>query len=215
MDRDVIDELVERARHGDDGALSELFHLHQPRLVRMVELRLDTALRRRLDPADVVQEAWLEVVRRFPQWREQAALPFTVWLRLTTAQALAAAQRRHLGAHMRDPLREAGRDAAVPGSRPSISAIHIADAFIATATSPTQAAHREELRARVLAALEELDELDREIVALRHFEDLANDEAAAELAITPAAASKRFVRALVRLRPALESLAADRAGGRG
>jgi RNA polymerase sigma-70 factor (ECF subfamily) len=211
MDPAMSQQLVDRARSGDERALSELFELHRPSLVRMVELRLDARLRRRLDPADVVQEAWLEVVQRFPRWCEQDALPFGVWLRLTTAQALAQAQRRHLGAHMRDALREvAGFE-----SRPSISAVNVAEAFVASATSPTQAARREELRSRVLGALEELDELDREIVALRHFEGLSNDEAAAELAITPAAASKRFVRALVRLKPALESLASESAEERG
>jgi len=87
-----------------------------------------------------------------------------------------------------------------------MSAANAADRFVASATSPSQGAHREELRARVLAALEELDELDREIVALRHFEGLSNEEAAAELSIEPAAASKRFVRALLRLKPALEGL---------
>lgn len=209
MDAAVIERLVARARAGDARALSEVFELHQPRLVRMVELRLDAALRRRLDPTDVVQEAWLEVMRRFEEWCAQDALPLTVWLRLTTAQALAQAQRRHLGAHMRDAQRELAAT-----SRASISAICVADAFLASQTSPTQAARREELRTRVLAALEDLDELDREIVALRHFEGLSNDEAALELAITPAAASKRFVRALVRLRPALEALASESAGER-
>jgi RNA polymerase sigma-70 factor (ECF subfamily) len=208
MDPDASRDALERARNGDEGALSELFAAHHARLVRMVELRLDASLRRRLDPTDIVQEAWLEVARRFREWCAQDALPFHVWLRLITAQALTQAQRRHLAAHMRDALREVhARD-----SRPSISAASAADAFIASATSPTQAARREELRTRVLAALEELEELDREIVALRHFEGLSNDEAAAELAITPAAASKRFVRALVRLRPALQALAADGAG---
>ena len=208
MDSDAQSAALDRARNGDEGALSLVFAAHHARLVKMVELRLDASLRRRLDPSDIVQEAWLEVARRFSDWCAQDELPFHVWLRLITAQALAQSQRRHLAAHMRDALREVhARD-----SRPSISAANAADAFIASATSPTQAARREELRTRVLAALEELEELDRESVALRHFEGLSNDEAAAELAITPAAASKRFVRALVRLRPALKALAADGAG---
>jgi RNA polymerase sigma-70 factor, ECF subfamily len=202
MDADLSERLIARARLGEQGALSELFDLHQPRLVRMVELRLDASLRRRLDPVDVVQEAWVDVVERFPQWCTKEALPFHVWLRLTTSQALAQAQRRHLAAGKRDAQRE------VPGahSRPSITAMSAANAFVASATSPTQAAQREELRACVLAALEELDEMDREIVSLRHFEGLSNEEAAAELSIEPAAASKRFVRALLRLKPALQSL---------
>jgi RNA polymerase sigma-70 factor (ECF subfamily) len=202
------DELLARARSGDAAALSELFQAHEPRLVRMVELRMDSALRRRLDPADVVQDALLEAANRFDEWRQQDALPFHVWLRLVTGQSLLQAQRRHLGAHMRDALREV----ELRSRGPTVSASNAADAFAASVTSPSQAAHREEVRLRVLAALEQLDELDREILALRHFEGLSNEEAAAELAIEPAAASKRFVRALLRLKPALQSLAPE---GRG
>jgi len=209
MDSPPSADRIARARQGDQHALSELFAEHQPRLVRMVELRLDASLRRRFDPSDVVQEAWIEVVRRFPEWCAQTAYPFHVWVRLITSQALAQMQRRHLGAGMRDAMREVQS----PESRIGISAASAADAFIASATSPSQAARREELRSRVLAALEELDELDREIVALRHFEGLSNEDAAAELSIEPAAASKRFARALVRLRPALASLAAEGGGG--
>jgi RNA polymerase sigma-70 factor (ECF subfamily) len=209
MDADLSERLIARARLGEEGALSELFDLHQPRLVRMVELRLDASLRRRLDPADVVQEAWVDVVERFPEWCTKEALPFHVWLRLTTSQALAQAQRRHLATGKRDAQREV---AGPQHSRPSITAMSAANAFIASATSPTQAAQREELRACVLAALEELDEMDREIVSLRHFEGLSNEEAAAELAIEPAAASKRFVRALLRLKPALQALAPEATG---
>jgi RNA polymerase sigma-70 factor (ECF subfamily) len=196
------DDRYSRARAGDTEALSALFAEHAPRLVRMVELRLDARLRRRLDPADVVQEAWLEVARRFARWSATESPPFRVWLRLTTSQALAQAQRRHFEAGARDVRLEVG-DAA---SRPSVSAANAADAFVATATSPSQAAGRAELRARVLEALEQLDDVDREIVALRQFEGLTNEEAAAELAIEPAAASKRFARALVRLQPALKAL---------
>ncbi len=203
METDPSERLLARARAGETAALSGLFELHQPRLVRMIELRLDATLRRRLDPADIVQEAWIDVVRRFDEWNARDAIPFGVWLRLITGQALARAQRQHLGAHMRDAMRET----PMGESRPSISAIGVAEAFITSATSPTQAVQREELRARVLAALEELDEIDREIVALRHFEGLTNEEAAAELSIEPAAASKRFVRALLRLRPALQAIA--------
>ncbi|MBK7644600.1 MAG: sigma-70 family RNA polymerase sigma factor [Planctomycetes bacterium] len=202
--------LVDRARSGDAAALDALFRHFEPQLVRMVDLRLDASLRRRLDPSDVVQESWVEVVRRFPEWCRQTELPFHVWLRLIAAQSLAQAQRRHLGARMRD----AQREIQLHHSRASVTAGNAADAFIASITSPSQAAQREELRAHVLAALEELDEIDREIVALRHFEGLSNEDVAAELSITPDAASKRFLRALLRLRPALEALASVDSGGR-
>jgi RNA polymerase sigma-70 factor, ECF subfamily len=192
------------ARDGDESALAESFRAYHTRLVRMIELRLDAALRSRLDPADVVQEAWLEVVHRFDEWRPQP-MPLLAWLRFLTSQSLAQAQRRHLGTTKRDAQRESPLD----DERPSVSSASAADAFVASATSPTQAAARSELRARVLTALEELEPIDREIVALRHFEGLSNDEAAIELGIESAAASKRFLRALARLRPLLESLAAQ------
>lgn len=203
------DPRLTRLHAGDEHALAELFAEHHPRLLRMVEMRLDADLRRRLDPADIVQEAWLEVTRRYPSWRVDSNPPFPIWLRLTTSQALAQAQRRHLGTRARD----ARLEAAAPPSRASISAANVAELFVASATSPSQAFRREELRARVLTALGELDELDREIVALRHFEGLSNDDAAAELAITPAAASKRFLRALLRLKPALELHAGEAGSG--
>lgn len=198
-----------RLRSGDERVLAEMFAEHHARLLRMVEMRLDADLRRRLDPADVVQEAWLEIARRFPQWRVDSNPPFSVWVRLTTSQALAQAQRRHLGTAARD----ARQEVAAPASRASISAANVAELFVASATSPSQAFHREELRARVLDALGGLDDLDREIVALRHFEGLSNEDAAAELQISPAAASKRFLRALLRLKPALELHAGEAGGG--
>jgi RNA polymerase sigma-70 factor (ECF subfamily) len=197
-----------RVRAGDFAALSELVRCHQAGLERMVRLRLDPALRSRLDPTDVVQEALMEATRRLDEWRKEEQVPFQLWLRLLTAQALAQAHRRHLGALRRDAKQEI---ALVP-DRPSVSSFGIADLLVASQTSPTEAVRREELRSTVLAALEELDVMDREILALRHFEGLSNEGAAAELGIEPAAASKRFVRALQRLRPALRSMGRGESG---
>jgi RNA polymerase sigma-70 factor (ECF subfamily) len=199
---DNASDLLARVRSGDESALHEFFRQREARLLRMVELRIDPVLRRRLDPGDVMQEAWIEIARRVDEWRRQEALPLHVWMRLITGQSLQQLQRRHLATHKRDALREV----PAPESRISVSAAGAADAFVASATSPSQAAARGELRARVLAALEELDELDREIVTLRHIEELTNQEIAAELGIDPKAASKRYTRALVRLRPALVAL---------
>lgn len=201
MDDIERNELVARARSGEKNALLALFAREEPRIRRMIELRLEPSLRRRIDSADVVQETWIDAAARFEGWREQHALPFHVWLRLVAAEALARVHRRHLGTHKRDAMREVRGD-----SRPSISAAALAEEFVTSQTTPTQAARREEVRSRVLEALADLDEIDREIVALRHFEGLSNEEAAAELAIEPAAASKRFVRALLRMRPALKVL---------
>jgi len=198
-------ELVERARTGDQSALSDLLALHEPALLRMVELRLEQGLRGRLESADIVQEALAQAAQRFAEWCAQTTYPFHVWLRLLTAQSLAEARRRHLGAQMRDAQREV---AAAHGA--SVSSANAVDFLIASETSPTRAARREETRAQVLAAVEQLEPLDREILSLRHFEGLSNEDAALELGIEPAAASKRYVRALQRLRPALAALAGDR-----
>ena len=209
MESDRETRLLAAARAGDPQALSELFQAHHAALERMVELRLDPRLRTRVDPGDVVQEAWLEVVARFREWSAGGSVPFRVWLRLTTLQSLVQTQRRHLSAGMRD----VGREVREVDARPSISAVCLADVFVASTTSPSQAAQRVEVRHRVLAAMEELDELDREVILLRQFENLTNAEIAAELGIEPAAASKRFARALVRLKPALEDLADRTRGG--
>ena len=204
MGADRTADLVARARLGDDGALSNLFEIFRPQLVRMVGLRLDAPLRGRLDPDDVVQQSWLEIIRRFPKWRAQASPPYHLWVRLVTSETLAQLRRHHLAT-----MRDARHEVATAESRPSVSAASVAEVLVAGGTTPTKALVRAELRARVLSALEELEDLDREIVVLRQFEGLSNEDAAAELGIEPPAASKRFVRALARLRPALRALAPE------
>lgn len=207
MSPEIPAELVPRARAGDAAALSELLALHERALLRMVELRFEPALRGRLEPADVVQEALLQAARRFPEWCAQTTYPLHVWLRLMTSQSLAEARRRHIGAQRRDAHRE-----GMGPARGDVSSANAVDVLIASQTSPTQAARREETRTLVLAAVEQLDPLDREILSLRHFEELSNEDAALELGIEPAAASKRYVRALQRLRPALAALTGERSG---
>ncbi len=205
MSEETPEERLARARRGDRAALSALLDSLTPALLRMLELRMDAAQRRRFGPDDVLQEAFVEATRRFDEWCAQDRYPFGVWMRLLTSQALQRALRRHRGVQKRDEQRDCALDAA----RASVSAQSATDWLIATGTSPSQAASRAEVRARVLAALTELDELDREILALRHFEQRTNEEAALELGLEPAAASKRFTRALQRLRPALRGLEPD------
>lgn len=208
MDTQDPDDLTRRARAGDDQALSRLFEAQRERLVRMVAIRMDAGLRRRLDPADVVQEAWLAMVKRVDAWRADGSLSFGLWARLSTREAWIVAHRRHIGAQKRDAQREVnGIDQGA-----GITATALSNVFVASTTSPTQALRREEIRSRVLAAIEELEPIDREILALRHFEGLSNDDAARELGIDAPAASKRFVRALTRLKPFLAELARDQSG---
>jgi RNA polymerase sigma-70 factor (ECF subfamily) len=190
--------LAERARAGDAAALAALFQRHGPRLRALVRLRMDPRLRGRLDESDVLQESWLDCQRRFEEWRTGSDLPAFLWLRLLAAQKLAEMHRRHLGTAARDAGRER-REAAGPPAHAS----SMADRLAADLTSPSQAAARAEETGRVLAALEGLDETDREVLALRHFEELTNDQVAAVLGITKAGASNRYIRALRRLRAAL------------
>ncbi len=198
-------QLVALARAGDRDALDRVLSALTPKLIRMVDLRLDAACRRRFEPADIVQDALVDAARRFPQWCAQERYPFYVWLRLLTGQALAAALRRHVHTQMRTMENERGLDR----SHSRVSAASAADWLMTSQTGPVDAARRSEVRERVLAALQGLDELDREILVLRNFEQLTNEEAAAELGIEPAAASKRFTRALQRMRPALRALEQD------
>jgi RNA polymerase sigma-70 factor (ECF subfamily) len=198
------DPRLARLRAGDAEALSSLLAELTPVLVRRIEQRLDPAQRQRFEPLDIVQDALLEATQRFPEWCAQDSYPFQVWLRLLAAQALARALRRHHGAQMRSAAREQAFEADV-GSGASSFAARSARQLMASQTSPTQAARRSELRERVLAALEELDELDREVLAMRTFEQLTNDEVASELGLDKSASSKRFTRALQRIRPALRA----------
>jgi RNA polymerase sigma-70 factor (ECF subfamily) len=195
------DEQLKHADAPDEGALSEALAAHVSRLERMVSLRMDRSRPRAFEPADVVQDALLEATRRFDEWRAQVRYPLHVWLRLLTAQALINAERR-----ARREKRDCGRERELDEERPSVTPRAAADCLLSTHTSPTEAARRAELRERVAAALEQIDAFDREIIALRQFEQLSNEEAAAELGISPSAATKRFTRALQRLRPALRSL---------
>lgn len=210
MDPADLEARLTLARQGDAAALSQVLALYAPKLVRMIDLRMDARHRRRFEPDDVVQDALIEATQRFGEWSAHEPLPLHAWLRQLAAQALSRAHRTHL----QTQKREAGREAEVELGRTSVSAARAADWFVSTQTTPTQAARRAEVREKVLAALAALEELDREILALRHFEQLSNDEAAAELGIDPAAASKRFARALQRLRPVLRALDPDAGGAR-
>ncbi len=190
-------ETIGRAARGDPGAWQDLVRAHRERLRRMVALRLDPRLRGRVDPSDIVQETFLDATGRLADYLRDAPLPFYLWLRQLAGTRLAKAHRHHLGAHCRDIRRECRLAAeAVPG----VSSATLADHLAGREGRPSEAAARAELRDRLEASLDRLDPLDREALALRHFEQLSNAEAARVLGLTVAAASKRYVRALERLR---------------
>jgi RNA polymerase sigma-70 factor (ECF subfamily) len=192
--------VLQRALGGDCGALAELFEQHRGRLEQMVRLRLDRRLQGRLDPSDVLQEAYLDVARRFPEYRANPTLPFFLWLRLLTGQRLTDLHRQHLGAKMRS----AGQEVSLyRGDFPRASSASLAELLLGRLTSASRAAIRAETQLRVQEALNSMDATDREVLVLRHFEMLSNEEAAQVLGLKPSAASNRHMRALRRLKEIL------------
>jgi RNA polymerase sigma-70 factor, ECF subfamily len=194
--------LLDRLQAGDQLALGELFSKYRDRLGRMIQFRLDGRLKGRIATSDVLQEAYIDALKRLPHYQADPDMPFLIWLRWVTMQRLVEVHRQHLGAQMRD----AGREVALGAGGPLAASSAMIAEFIGDLTSPSQAAQRSETLAQLGRALDGLDPTDREVLALRHFEELSNQETAAVLGIQPAAASKRYVRALERLKSALEQL---------
>lgn len=197
------DDLLRRAGAGEAQALTELFDRHRDQLRRMVRLRLDRRLQGRVDPSDVLQEAQLEVFRRAPAYAADPRMPPFLWLRFITGQQLLASHRRHLGTQMRS----AGQEIALHrGPMPQASSVSLAEMLLGRLTSPTQAAQRAEVRVLLQEALNSMEPLDREVLALRHFEELGNAEVAQVLGLSKTAASNRYIRALERLRQILDGI---------
>jgi RNA polymerase sigma-70 factor (ECF subfamily) len=168
-----------------------------------VKLRLDPRIQGRVDPSDVVQEAYLEVAQKLADYLRQPTLPFFLWLRLLTGQKLALAHRQHLGVQARD----AGREISLyRGALPEASSAALAAQLMGKLTTPSQAALKAELKIRIQEALNSMDALDREVLTLRHFEQLSNAETALVLGIKESAACNRYLRALERLRGILSSM---------
>jgi RNA polymerase sigma-70 factor, ECF subfamily len=202
-DASEIVELLRQAQGGDRRVLDDLFAAHRERLRRMAAVRMSSSLRSRLDASDIVQEAYLEACRRLPDYLESRPMPFFLWLRYLTGQTLLTLHRRHVGTKARDPRREVPIHGT---SMPEATSESLAAQLLGKLSTPSQVVGKAELKGRVQDALNGLDPPEREILALRHFEQLSNAEAAEELGIKEAAASKRYVRALVRLRGILAGM---------
>src|SRR5436309_11623324 len=197
------EELLDAARNGDEGALALLVERHRDRLERTVQLRMDRRLQGRVDPADVVQDAYLAVRGKFPQYVIESRLPFFLWLRLEVGQKMVDVHRFHLGTQMRD----AGQEVALHrGPLPQVSSLSLAEHLLGKLTSASRAAMRVELKLRVQEALNSMDPNDREVLILRHFEELSTAEVAQVLGIKPSAAVSRYVRALKRLKDVFQGM---------
>jgi len=189
--------LIRRAGEGDARCLDELFARYRHRLKRMVKLRLDPRVQGRVDPSDVLGSAYVEARRRLADYLRAPDLPFFLWLRRLAGQQLEEAHGQHLGG-------DAGGEVTLyRGALPEASAAALAVQLLGQAAAPGPAAARAELKLRIQDALNRMDALDREVLTLRHFEQLSNAETALVLGLTESAAFNRYVRALERLRGTL------------
>jgi RNA polymerase sigma-70 factor (ECF subfamily) len=194
-DSGATQDLLQRAHAGDPQALEELFAGYRPYLRQFVALRLDPKLRPRLDPSDVVQEAQMEAARRLTSYLEGPPLPFRLWLRQIAQDRLYNLHRRHVAT----ARRAVGREQPLPEQ----SSAMLAEQLLASGSTPSQRLGRRELARRLRQALAQLSDADREILLLRNFEGLSNQEVGVLLGIDAAAASQRHGRAMLRLHKVL------------
>jgi RNA polymerase sigma-70 factor (ECF subfamily) len=193
-------ELLDRAKQGEAGAVERLLEVHREPLRRMVGLRLDPALAGRVDASDIVQEVMLEVSQRLADYLREPAMPFHLWLRHIARDHMIDAHRRHRQAQRRSLDRE---QPIVPAALADQSSLELAGQFLDRELTPATAAVRHELQRRMEQAVAALDEDDREVILMRHYEQLSNQEVATALGLSEAAASMRHLRAVRRLRAAL------------
>lgn len=203
---DQTQELLAGARGGDAEAVNKLLDKHREALRRMIDMRLDRRIRQRVDASDVVQDVLIDAHRRIGDYLTNPAMPFHLWLRQMAQDRLIDAHRRHRDAARRSLDREQPLVIAGTDDR---STIELAAQIWDRELTPAAAATVRELQERFAAAVEQLDEQDREVVLMRHFEQLSNSEAAEALGLSPPAASMRYLRAMRRLRELLGADAGD------
>lgn len=193
-------ELMDSARNGDASAANQLLDRHRDALRRMVAMRLDQRIKRRVDASDVVQDVLVDADRRLEKYLANPVMPFHLWLRQIAKDRLIDAHRRHRGSAKRSVDREQGM---VVGGDMDRSTMELAAQLCDNQLTPAAAATMQELQTRFEAALTEVNEQDREIILMRHYEHLSNQEVAATLELSEPAASMRYLRAIRRLRTLL------------
>jgi RNA polymerase sigma-70 factor (ECF subfamily) len=198
-----VRNLVRQAAAGDPASWEALVKRYRARLRRLVAFRLDPRLQGRVDASDVVQDVCLEAWEHLGSYVSQADTPFFLWLRAVAVHTLLDLHRHHLGARMRDARREV---ALHHGPLPGASSADLAARLLGRLTRPSEAAVRAEMTVRLQTALNAMDSIDREVLALRHFEQLTVAETASVLGIKEKAAGMRYVRALRRLKEILAGL---------
>jgi RNA polymerase sigma-70 factor (ECF subfamily) len=198
-----LQRLVGRAESGDREALGHVFEAYRDRLRHAIQLRLDRRLHGRVDASDILQDAYLDVAKRLPEYSAGKWPSLYLWLRLLVQQRLLHTHRLHLQTEKRDARLEVS---LYRGAMPEANTASLAEHLIGRMTSVSQKAMRAEIQLKLQETLNTMEPIDREILVLRHFEELSNQEAAQLLGIAKTAASNRYVRALKRLKDALASI---------
>ena len=197
--RQVVGDLVERARLGDEQARHDLLAQYRGYLKRMIAIRLDQRLAARVDPSDIVQETLSDAARRLDEFLHDCPLSFFGWLRQIASERLIDTHRRHVLSQCRSVKRESGEIDFPDDSVPALTR-----SLIANDTSPSNRLSRQEQQDRLRSALAALSERDREVLVMRHLEQLSTAEIADALGVSVGAVESRQLRALIRLRARME-----------
>jgi RNA polymerase sigma-70 factor (ECF subfamily) len=195
------EELLSQARGGDEGAVNQLLDRHRDSLRHLIRMRLDRQIQRRVDVSDVVQDVLVEASRRLGDYLANPQMPFHLWVRHIARDRIIDAHRRHRGSAKRSVDREQAM--AVPGGMDQSSIILVRE-LMDQARSPASQVMDQELAGLVESAITELDEMDAEVIIMRHYEQLTNQEIAQALGLSEPAASMRYLRAVKRLRELMQ-----------
>ncbi|MCA9183988.1 MAG: sigma-70 family RNA polymerase sigma factor [Planctomycetales bacterium] len=200
---DDTQRLLERASGGDKASWGHLLNLHAARLNRLIQVRFDRRLQSRLDVDDVLQDVYAEAWRHLPEFQTTGKMPFYLWLRGIARNKLLELQRHHLGTKKRDLRREVTTPRHAASDETSVQLCYL---LLDEGTSPSRVVAKKEDHNRLMQVLDSMDELDREVLLLRHYEHLSPTETAVVLGVSSKAAGMRYVRAIRRLRETLASL---------
>ncbi|MFN9721259.1 MAG: sigma-70 family RNA polymerase sigma factor [Planctomycetota bacterium] len=193
-------DLLKSVAGGDASAVNRLMDRHREAVRRMIQMRLDHAVARRVDASDVVQDVMLEASQRLSDYLQNPGMPFHLWLRQLAKDRIIDMNRRHRGAKRRSVDREQNLSGLGQDEQ---SAADLAALLRDAELTPAAAALRKEMEERFMVALDQLEENDREIIVMRHFEHLGNSDVAEALGLSPPAAGMRYLRAIRRLKEIL------------
>lgn len=189
--------------HGPDrSGFNEILIKYRNRLKKVISMRINLQLQGRLDASDIIQDAYVEASRTLDAYLEDPKIPVYLWLRHLVGEKLIQAHRFHLCAKKR----QADREVSIHAKMPSANSHSIAAQLVGGISTPSQAAIRNENKRLLMEALDKMDDIDREVLVLRHFEQLTGRETAIVLDMGHEAVKKRYIRALEKLERSMKYL---------